>query len=94
MAALASDVGYAGSVSDGLTGVIFRDATELRAGLLRLLADPEATRNMAEAARLYVAEERMLAYQVAARTSWYRSLWERRDALNAALQARAPGLFA
>ena len=33
----------------------------------------------------------MLAYQVAARTSWYRSLWARRDALNAALQSARAG---
>ncbi|HEY1856739.1 class I SAM-dependent methyltransferase [Acidocella sp.] len=93
VSALASDVVYAGTIRDGQTGVIFRDATELRAGLLRLLADPEAMRNMAEAARLYVAEERMLAYQVSARSSWYRSLWARRDELNAALRARVPALF-
>jgi hypothetical protein len=36
----------------------------------------------------------MLAYQVADRATWYRSLWERRDELNAALKARVPALFA
>jgi hypothetical protein len=66
----------------------------LRAGLLRLLAYPEATRRMGDAARAYVASERMLAYQVAARTAWYRSLWERRDSLNEALKQRVPELFA
>lgn len=94
VAALASDVVYARSIEDGKTGIIFRDAMELRAGLLRLLAYPEATRRIAEAARAYVGAERMLAYQVAARTRWYRSLWERRAELNAALKARVPELFA
>jgi hypothetical protein len=49
---------------------------------------------MADAARDYVAKERMLAYQVAARTAWYRDLWERRVELNATLKARLPELFA
>lgn len=92
--ALASNVVYGDSIQDGKTGLIFRDAMELRAGLLRLLAYPEATRRMGDAARAYVASERMLAYQVAARTAWYRSLWERRDSLNEALKQRVPELFA
>ncbi len=91
--ALASDVVYGGVIQDGKTGVIFRDAMELRSGLLRLLAYPEASRRMAEAARNYVAQNRMLAYQVADRMAWYRSLWERREELHAALRARVPELF-
>ncbi len=94
VAVLASDVVYADSVKDGKTGLIFRDAMELRAGLLRYLAYPEAAQRIAEAARAYVAAERMLAYQVATRTAWYRDLWDRREALNAALRARVPELFA
>ena len=94
VAALASNVVYDATIRNGKTGLIFRDALELRAGLLRLLAYPEATRKIADAARDYVARERMLAYQVTARTEWYRSLWERREALNAALKERVPELFA
>jgi len=94
VAALASDVVYGATIQNGKTGMIFRDGLELRAGLLRLLAYPEATRGIAEAARAYVARERMLAYQVTARTECYRGLWERREALNAALKARVPELFA
>ncbi len=93
VAALASHVVYGATIEDGRTGLIFRDATELRSALLRLLAYPEATRRMAEAARAYVAASRMLAYQVADRTSWYRSLWERREALTEALRGRVPALF-
>jgi SAM-dependent methyltransferase len=93
VAALTSDVVYGGSVRDGKNGLIFRDAMELRAGLLRLLAYPEATRKMADAGRAYVASERMLAYQVAPRLAWYRSLWERREELHAALRQRVPELF-
>jgi hypothetical protein len=48
---------------------------------------------MADAARHYVASQRMLAYQVAKRTAWYRALWEDRSALNQALRLRMPKLF-
>lgn len=94
VATLASDVVYAASVKDGETGVLFRTPAELRGALLRLLAYPEATLKMANAARDYVARERMLAYQVEARAHWYRSLWDRREALNEALKTRVPELFA
>ncbi|MBB5373579.1 methyltransferase domain-containing protein [Acidocella aromatica] len=94
VAALASPVVYADSIEDGRTGLLFNDPLQLRAALLRLLAYPEATKRMAEAARAYVAGNRMLAYQVEARSLWYRSLWARRDELNAALKARVPELFA
>jgi hypothetical protein len=49
---------------------------------------PDLACSLADAAREYVLRERMLAYQVAPRIAWYRSLWERRDLLAAALQAR------
>ena len=93
VAALASDVVYGGVIQDGRNGLLFRSPMELRSGLLRLLAYPEATRRMADAARDYVAAKRMLAYQVAGRIAWYRSLWERREALNEALRQRVPELF-
>jgi SAM-dependent methyltransferase len=91
---LASPVVYAASIQDQKTGMIFRDPLELRSALLRVLAYPEAARKLADAARDYVKRERMLAYQVQARTDWYRALWSRRDDLNAALAARMPALFA
>ena len=92
--ALASHVVYGDSVQDGKTGVLFSSPAELRSALLRLLAYPEATRRMADAARAYVAQNRMLAYQVAARADWYRALWARRAELNEALKQRVPELFA
>ncbi len=84
MATLASTVVYGDSVEDGRTGLLFRDPTEFQARLLRLVAMPELARDLADAARRYVAEHRMLAYQVAPRIAWYRSLWARREALEAA----------
>ena len=90
--ALASPVAYGDSIEDGRTGVLFQDAHELQQRLLRLVINPEAGRELADAARAHVTKHRMLAYQVARRTAWYRSLWARREALNAALLARVPEL--
>jgi glycosyltransferase involved in cell wall biosynthesis len=88
VAALASHIVYADSVEDGRTGLLFHSADELRDRLLRLVAMPELARSLGDAARHYVAGERMLAYQVAPRIAWYRSLWARRAELNSALYAR------
>jgi SAM-dependent methyltransferase len=88
VAALASHVVYGGSIEDGRTGLLFRDAEELRTRLLRLIAIPDTARGLGDAARGYVAAERMLAYQVAPRIAWYRSLWERREELEQARVAR------
>jgi hypothetical protein len=90
---LASNVVYGDSVESNKTGLVFTDSLEMRSHLLRVLAYPEAARRLGDAARAYVARERMLAYQVAARMDWYRSLWARRDELNAALRGRVPALF-
>jgi SAM-dependent methyltransferase len=89
---LASTTVYGGSIQDGRTGVLFADSTELRQRLMRLVADPLAGRAIGDAARAYVAHHRMLAYQVARRNAWYRSLWNRREALHRDLLARVPEL--
>ncbi len=88
VASLASTVVYGDSIEDGRTGLLFRDPTEFHARLLRVVAMPELAQDLADAARRYVAEHRMLAYQVAPRIAWYRSLWSRREALERARQAR------
>ena len=85
---LASTIVYGDSIVDGRTGLLFRDAQALQTKLLRLVAMPELACTIADQAREYVGNERMLAYQVAARLAWYRSLWARRAALTEALQAR------
>jgi glycosyltransferase involved in cell wall biosynthesis len=89
---LASTTVYGGSIEDGRTGVLFADSTELRQRLMRLVADPLAGRAIGDAARAYVADHRMLAYQVARRNAWYRSLWNRRETLHRDLLARVPEL--
>jgi glycosyltransferase involved in cell wall biosynthesis len=90
LAVLASPVVYGDTVRDGETGLIIRTPDDLRAALRRLLAAPDTARAMGEAARDWVKENRMLAGQVRARLAWYRSLWARRAALDAALLRRAP----
>ncbi len=91
VAPLAGEIVYAASIEDGRTGLLFRDAELLRDRLLRLVAMPELARAIAEAARAEIAANRMLAYQVAPRLAWYRSLWSRREELNLALAARIAG---
>jgi SAM-dependent methyltransferase len=88
VAALASDVVYGETIEEGRTGLVFRDAAELQSKLMRLVAMPEMARDLGDAARDYVAQHRMLAYQIAPRIAWYRSLWARREALTAALHER------
>ncbi|MEA2732174.1 MAG: hypothetical protein QOF70_6649 [Acetobacteraceae bacterium] len=85
---LASGVVYGNSIEDGRTGVLFRDPVAFHSRLLHLLAMPDQARELADAARRYVADERMLAYQVTPRIAWYRSLWARREALGEARRQR------
>jgi glycosyltransferase involved in cell wall biosynthesis len=90
IACIASPVVYGGTIRDGETGLIVRDADQFGAALRGLLADPARTRAIAESARGWVAANRMMAAQVPARMGWYRGLWERRVELDAALLRRAP----
>jgi glycosyltransferase involved in cell wall biosynthesis len=90
--ALASPVVYGASVQDGRTGLLFRDEWELREKLRQLVAQPEQALALGVKARAWVAENRMLAYQVASRVAWYRSLWARREELTRKLLERMPEL--
>ena len=92
LACLASPVVYAATIRDGETGMVVRDPADFGAALRALLANPGRAQAMGAAARRWVRENRMLASQTPRRLAWYRSLWERRAALDAALLARAPEL--
>ncbi|PPQ36227.1 methyltransferase [Rhodopila globiformis] len=91
VAPLASAVVYGDSIEDERTGLLFRDPAEFHTRLLRLVTVPDQARALGEAGRRHVAAHRMLAYQVAPRSAWYRSLWARREALTEAVQARLGG---
>jgi hypothetical protein len=89
---IASPVIYERTIRHGETGLIARRLEDWAPLLMRALAEPEWRRGMARAAWSYVRHERMFASQVAQRRDWYRELWSRRAALNAAVFARTPGL--
>ena len=90
--ALAAPTVYARVIEDGRTGMVFHSAEELKQKLLFLIHNHDAARAIADQARHYVEHHRMLAEQLAGRIDWYRSLWERREALNRDLLARVPEL--
>ncbi|WP_284944943.1 methyltransferase domain-containing protein [Acidisoma cladoniae] len=90
--ALASPIVYAGSIEDGVNGLIFRDGEELYDRLVRLVQMPALALPLAESARHLIATTRMDAYQMADRVLWYRSLIQRRDVLTRALLERVPAL--
>ena len=90
--ALASPVVYGGSIRNWETGVIFAGPDEFAGALARLIEDAALRHRLAQEAYRYVAEERQLDGQVAARELWYRSLVARRSELTAALLARVPEL--
>ena len=92
--ALASTIVYEHSIEDGRTGLLFRDPGEFRSRLLRLIALPRLARDLADAARGYVADKRMAAYQVAPRLNWYHGLWKRREELEAARRERVQRFLA
>lgn len=89
---LASPTVYEGSIRDGETGLIVRSPDDLLRSLRALVADPDRARAMADAAHGWVKRERLHAHQVGTRIAWYRSLWDRRAALDAALLERVPAV--
>lgn len=90
--ALASPTVYEQSIEDGVTGLIFRSEADLYEKLIRLVTNPALGVEIGNAARQMVAQERMVAYGVAERISWYRSLLDRRAELTEALYRRVPEL--
>jgi SAM-dependent methyltransferase len=89
---LASTVVYGDVIQNNVNGLLFENAEELRAQLMGLVSQPALGRDFADAARRDVARHRMLAYQVNRRIDWYKSLWNRRDALRRDLLVRLPEL--
>jgi SAM-dependent methyltransferase len=88
--ALASRVVYGNTIVEGQTGAVFSGAEEFHRKLLHYAAEPLLARRIADEARDYVAGHRMLDAQVSRRVRWYRSMWERRDALGLAALDRVP----
>lgn len=89
---LASPTIYAATVAHGRTGLIARQLKDWAPLLAGALRDEPARQAMARNAWDYVRAERLFAHQAADRRAWYRELWDRREALNAGVIARLPGL--
>lgn len=92
LVALASPVIYDESVRDGETGVLFRSPSEFSERLIRLVDDTEWRARIAANAHDYVREHRLMAQHFRKRLEWYRSLWDRKDELDARLYKRVPEL--
>jgi hypothetical protein len=89
---LASPPVYEEIITHGETGLIARELADWAPLLTRALADRGDRQRMARNAWDYVRGERMFAHQIADRKAWYRSLWDRREALTRGLMDRLPGL--
>ncbi|NBT05416.1 MAG: glycosyltransferase [Betaproteobacteria bacterium] len=78
---IASPVVYGNTIQHRQTGWIAKDAGEWFEAIDTLAERPELRLAIGEAARAYVARERMLSNHITARLSWYRDLVLRRSAL-------------
>lgn len=85
---LASPTIYAATLRHGETGLIAERPQDWAPLLTGLLEDEPNRLRLARNAWAHVREERMFADQIADRVTWYRDLWERREALTAALMER------
>lgn len=91
---IASPAAYGATIRHGENGLIASSLAEWAPLLGRVLGDPRGSGEMAHRAWTYVRDQRMFGHQVAARRDWYAGLMARREALNAAVVSRLPGLGA
>ena len=89
---LASPIVYGESVKDSVTGVLFRTPEEFRLRLEGLITNSWTRAGIAERAYRYVRDHRLLAQHFRKRLSWYSSLLERKEELDARLFERVPEL--
>lgn len=89
---IASPAAYGATVRHGDNGLIARGLADWSPLLAQVLGDPAASSEMAQRAYAYVRDHRMFSHQIAARRDWYAALMARREALNAAVISRMPGL--
>jgi len=92
VAILASETVYARSLRHGDTAWLYAEGTGFAHGLESLLDQAALRARLGEAARAWVAAERMGCDHVESRREWYAALWSRRAALTEALYARLPQL--
>jgi predicted O-linked N-acetylglucosamine transferase (SPINDLY family) len=92
--ALASPTVYEGSIIDGQTGLLFRDANEFETKLRALIEDVPLRRRLATAAYAWAKNERLLSQHYRERYTWYVDMRRVLPQLNTDLKRRAPELFA
>ncbi|TAJ72176.1 MAG: hypothetical protein EPO51_08665 [Phenylobacterium sp.] len=85
---IASPTIYSDVIRHRENGLIAPAISDWAPTLAEALRDDDARRRMARNAWDYVRGSRMFADQVRARHDWYRDLWARREALNAAMLTR------
>lgn len=90
---LASATRYGRSISDGNTGLVYRDAAGLEAKLTLLLEEPPLRERLAALAREYVARERLAFRHHRERHAQYVSWFDARSALDAQLTERERAAF-
>jgi hypothetical protein len=79
-------------IEHGVNGLLAREVGDWAPLLQQVLTDEPSRQRMARAAWDQVRDERMFADQGVLRRDWYLDLWARREALNAAMIERVPGL--
>ncbi|HVI34555.1 alpha/beta fold hydrolase [Phenylobacterium sp.] len=89
---IASPTIYAETIRHGETGLIAARPQDWAPLLSGVLADERRRQLMARNAWEEVRARRMFARQAPERIAWYRSLWDRRQALTEGLMDRLPGL--
>ncbi len=94
LVAIASPAAYGATVRHGENGLIANNLTEWAPLLAQVLGDPQGSGDMARRAWAHVRDHRMFGHQIEARRDWYAGLMARREALNAAVVSRLPGLAA
>jgi hypothetical protein len=89
---IGSPVVYDRVIEHGVNGLLAREVSDWAPLLRQVLTDEPSRQRMARAAWDQVRDERMFADQGVLRRDWYLDLWARREALNAAMIERVPGL--
>lgn len=77
MACIGSRVVYGETIRHGIDGLVADEVADFGGHVLTLIKMPGLITSLGEAARLRVANERMLYQVVEERISWYLSVWER-----------------
>lgn len=91
-AVLASSTVYAGSVRQGVTGILYETESQFRDGLEKLIEDIALRHTIVRNAHQWVEKNRMLSMHYRERLKWYESLFARYDELTDAIGTRVPEL--